>query len=1798
MTRQSSSDIAIVGMALRLPGAAGLGPFWANMAEGRSAIRRLGEAELLANGETPERIARPDYVPFAAPLEGYDLFDAGFFGLSPREAAIMDPQHRLFLEVAWEALENAGHPPEGLGGPVGVFAGSGAPVYFWENVLTNPGLLAESGRFHLQHTGNEQDVLATRLSHVLDLRGPSVALQTACSSGLVAAHFAARSLMAGDCDLALAGAVSIPLPQGRGYLHRDGDVLSPDGACRSFDRRASGTVYGAGAAVVALRRLADAEAEGDHIWAVLKGSAINNDGGAKPGFFAPSPRGQAEVIRAALADARVAAESIGYVEAHGSGTLRGDGIELEGLTAAFGDVPGPVWLGTAKPNVGHLDAAAGAVGLVRAALALHAGKIPPIPGAEPRDELAEGPFRLAEALTDWPEGRRRAGVTALGVGGTNAHAVLEEAPARPAAPEVSGLRPIVLSARSPAALGEAAARLARHLAAEPGLPLADVSFTLARGRRAFEHRRVLVAGSTAEAATLLASGDRERVASEVARPGGARPVFLFPGGGSQRVAMGRELMAAEPVFAEWMERGLALLPEEARTVWADGPEAELERPALQLPLLFVVDHALAQLWLAEGVTPAALVGHSIGENVAAVLADVMPFETGLALTLLHGRAMERDAPGAMLSVALSAPALEERLAAHPQIDIAALNGAEMTVAAGPAEVIAALAEELEAEGIPSRLVPMRGAAHSRRLAGAEAEVAALLEGVRLNPPSIPIVSTATGRPLSDAEATDPGHWARQLRAPVRFHEALGVLAEDPAHVFLQIGPGRALAQLALHHPAIGPGRVAPSLPAPGSEVAEPVAFRTALARLWAMGGAVDLTAGAPGRRIPLPGYAWQHQRHFIAPGLPATSADPLLPLRAGAESHAWRPVWRLAYAPCEADLADLGALPRQTFLLFADEAGLAARLAARLRPAGHVVRLVHPGDTFAALDSGDFTLPAERGREGYDRLLAALKARGERPSRIGHFWLVTEGRGARPGSSFFHRVQEHGFWSLYHLGEALAEAGAEAAGTPHLLTVTTGAAAAPGEALAEPEKATIFGPARTLPRELPVTSTTLDIALPRRRFGDRFGRRNWEALETQLLEELFAEPGNAEAIRRGTDRWERHWRPAPLPAEGAALTGHVLVTGGLGGAGRGLAAALVAEGKAKVTLLTRRPLPPRARWDEILRTLPPGDPLAGRLKAALALEEAGGTHQILSADVAHLEDMRAAVAKAEAAFGPVTVLIHAAGSLEGAETAARSPLHAEAVLAPKLHGGEVLRALFPPGRLERLVFFGAAAGLVGPAGTADTAAANAYLDALAQSAVFGETKVTALDWGPLAAEAPAPAGPLTPGEARRRHLQAQGLTAAEAAALALRALAGGEAQLALTSVPLPALRAAAMAAPAEAPALPPLSGFDRPALAEPFAAPEGPVEERLAGLWRDILGLDTVGAEDSFFDLGGHSLLAVQLFARIRETFGPALGLSTLFEAPTIRALARTIAAAAPTARAPVVAPAPRFTHLVPMSEGVTGPKAPLFLVAGMFGNLLNLRHLAQLLGSERPVHGLQARGLMGEEAPHETFEEAAAAMIAEIRAVQPRGPYLLGGFSGGGITAWEIAAQLEAAGEEVAVLALLDTALPQRAPLTRADRARIQLLELKRHGALYPARWAARRIAWEIAKRRPRADPGPGFHNAAIEAAFLRAAAAYRVPVRRGPATLFRPPLSGRWQVAPGRLVNHERAYVTEDNGWRAFAPQLEVLEVPGDHDSMVLEPNVRVLAARLARVIAAAEAPAAAVEPAAPDARARRWPHEEAAE
>ncbi len=879
-------EIAIVGMAGRFPGARSVAELWTNLCEGVESIRPFSDEELLAEHIPAEELARPGVVKAGAILDDVECFDAEFFGLSKREAEILDPQQRHFLECAWEALESAGCVPSRYRGSIGVFAGASANTYLLSNLFTRRDLVAQLGSYQIL-LASDKDFLATRVSYKLNLTGPSFTLQTACSTSLVATHVACQSLLNGECDVALAGGVSISVPHKAPYFHQEGGILSPDGHCRAFDADARGTVPGNGVGIVVLKRLSDALADRDHVIAVIKGSAINNDGSSKVGFTAPGLRGQTRVLREALGVANVDPDSIGYIECHGTGTPLGDPNELEALNAAYGgaDAARGCAIGSLKPNIGHLDAAAGVTGLIKAALSVEHGVVTPtvhFRQPNPRFDFDRSPFHVSAQLGPWPrpEGPRRAAVSSFGIGGTNAHMILEQAPARVPGAGARTAQLLPVSARTPAALAHALERVAGALEADPALDLADVAFTLQTGREAFAFRRAVAADDRDSAIAALRSAAAEAPGDQRAPDVAPELVFMFPGQGTQYVHMGAELYRDAPTFRQEVDTCAEVLrahlggEDLRRLLWprdaAESARADelLHQTRYTQPALFVIEYALARLWMSWGIVPRVLTGHSVGEYVAACLAGVFTLADGLALIAARGRLIQSLPAGAMLAVFASEAQL--RAALPEGVTIASVNGRAQCVVAGRAEALAAFETVLTARGTTCRALRTSHAFHSPMMEPILAAFRAELDHISLQPPAIRCLSNVTGTWLTDADATDPGYWVRHLREAVRFGDGLETLRDAVPRVLVEVGPGRALGQLARRgfEGGSAPAAILASMRDAGDAPADLKVMLSALGRLWSAGVAVDWDAARGANapyRVSLPTYPFERRRYWIEP---------------------------------------------------------------------------------------------------------------------------------------------------------------------------------------------------------------------------------------------------------------------------------------------------------------------------------------------------------------------------------------------------------------------------------------------------------------------------------------------------------------------------------------------------------------------------------------------------------------------------------------------------------------------------------------------------------------------------------------------------------------------------------------------------------------------------------------------------------------------------------------------------------------------------------------------------------------------
>ncbi len=1488
--------IAVTGMAGRFAGSDDVDTLWNDLCAGRSGIRRFSRDELIARGVPAEQVDHPDYVRAGAQFDGIELFDAAFFDFTPREAEVCGPQQRMLLECAHRALEDAGCAVDKLAGRVGTFVGVGQSNYLFMNLASNPELAQTIGARTVQF-GNDNTFAATQIAYRLNLQGPAISVATACSTSLVAIHLARKSLLDFECDVAIAGGAQVSVEHDCGYWYHEGGIHSPDGHCRTFDVDAAGTVSGNGVGVVVLRRLQDALADGDRIVAVLRASALCNDGNDKVGYSAPSVRGQAVAIAEAQAMAGVHPDEVGYIEAHGTATPLGDPIEIAALTEAFRlqtERRGYCPIGSLKSNLGHMGAGAGVAAFIKTALSIHHGRIPPslhFTRANPALQLERSPFFVNTELRDWDTAaaRRIAGVSSFGMGGTNAHAILSGFCEQPTTPALRKLQPILLSAKSESALLEAQRTLAAHLVRNPDYELADIAYSLAVGRRDHEWRRAFVVDSREALIDACQTPTAQR------KTGAAGVVFMFPGQGAQHPGMAQRCHEDEPVFRRALDHCASLLKpfgiEPRAWLTADADAAALEHTVNAQPVLFAVEYAYAQLWLSWGLRPVAMIGHSLGEYVAATLAGVFELEAALALVCLRGRLMQSMAAGAMLAVSAPVSLLADVMA--EDCELAAVNTGQACVLSGSRERLQLVADVLESRGIGSRWLAARHAFHSMAMEPMLAEFREQVRRAAPRPPTQPIVSNVTGSYLTAAEACDPEYWALQVRRTVRFADGIATLCGTDNYHFLEVGPGQVLSGMVRQIPAAA-GRVTASAPHAGSPADDLRVLLAAAAELWATGQSLSSRALFPEqtrRKVALPGHPLQRRRHWIEPKIenPAAQRLPSRPqasaLPAPAQLHA--PSWR------QLPLCGRVGEGSTAWIVLADDDELSQQVVSRLRARGVALRVLRRAAPALRprTDTADEFIDLEQTQPFGDLDVAGITAE----ARVVHVVALWRCRD-RSTHDAMQQLADYGF-PLLRLLEALAPALAGRA--LRISAIGRGCYAVQNGEAVEPASAAAWAALRIASHEGAETrSCHIDI-------GASPGSASSQA-DAVIAEHLAGLPEPLVAWRGGR-RHVREFLPVQAPAvdadavdagltPGLLAEGAVwLITGGLGGAGLVLARHLAERCRARLVLVGRTPVPARQEWNAWLATQPASHRTSRTINALREIEALGGEILVLAADVSSRASIGYVAERVRAQFGRVDGIIHAAGvadmhTLHGlqAEVLQRG---ASAKVAALAH----LHAAFGDG-LRCMLLCSSQNAFKGGIGKYSYCAANAYLDAWAEA--HAETvpyQVTSMNWCSWR-EVGMALGPN--GDALDERRLRESISNAEAVALFEQALVLALPRLVVSRLPLTTvlqefdeLQQAQLAAMLEQ-ADRRSAGDHRAALSSEYAAPDTLVERQLCAIWTEVLGVDPVGVNDNFFELGGSSLLLTQVSLRVKQQLAAGISLQGLFSALTVREQAAQVIAA------------------------------------------------------------------------------------------------------------------------------------------------------------------------------------------------------------------------------------------------------------------------------------------------------------------
>ncbi len=1546
------SALAIIGMAGRFSGAHDLTSFWQNLAGGVKSIRFFSDEELLASGVSPELLTQPNFVKAGSLLENVDRFDASFFGYTPREAELMDPQHRFFLECAWEAMEDAGYNTEEERGLIGIFAGASTSSYLIRNLYAHPGFLESVGILQAS-IGSECDALTSTISYKLNLKGPSVTVQTFCSTSLVAVHMAAQSLLNYECDMALAGGVAIEVPHTGGYMYSEGGIASPDGECRTFDANARGSVMGNGAGIVLLKRLGDALEDGDHIYSVIRGSAVNNDGSHRVSITAPGLDGQSEVIAEALGNAGVPAESISYIEAHGTATELGDEVEMAAMMKAFETQTEKTQfcaIGSIKPNVGHLDRAAGVTGLIKTTLSLYNKQLPPSLNFTHTNDginLEQSPFYVNTSLQDWPETDqpRRAGVNSFGLGGTNAHIILEETPQQEASSSSRPRQLLLLSAKSETALLQARTNLATYLQNHPEVPLADIAYTLQVGRNLFPHRCALLCRDHEEAIKALAEPTSTSVQSlrEVFRD---RPVaFLFPGLGEQYAGMAQELYRQESIFRETVDQccislkallhidlreTLSLSTSEQQTEThtsgktgaqqtnlrallgregekSTGMSAQLKKTEIAQPAIFVIEYALGRLLMHWGIQPQAMLGYSVGEYVAACLAGVIEQEDALTLVAKRARMIQQQPGGTMLAVALSEREIQPYI--NDQISLAVINAPRTCVLAGPYPAIAALETQLADRDIVCRRVETSHAFHSTMLNSLQEELTALVSTLPLHAPRIPYLSDVTGTWITDEQATDPAYWAQHMCQTVRFADGIEQLLHKKDMLLLEVGPGQALCSFVRQHPACERERMSlamstqPALYERGSSYSF---LLNTLGKLWLNGVSLDwkgFYSDEERRRVSLPTYPFERQRFWINPptqeqqandATTATkqTAGPNDDLERLTDLKDWFSVPSWKQVPLVTDYRSSSLLDTpQCWLIFLDAHDLGKQIAHLLEEQGQHVIYVRPGQSFARLNTNTYTLRPNI-RADYDMLLTGLVNQKRLPSQVVHLWTLDAHEQAMETAE----TLQYGFESLIALAQALGDQTPEHC---QITIITSEAQDVLGNEQLDPAIATITGPCRVIPQEyVSLSCRNIDILQAGR------GSQQNASLANRLFAELCYETGDTMVALRGDKRWAQHFEPVVLTEQQQKPSrlrqeGVYLITGGLGGIALAMAEHLAQKYQAKIALTTRQALPERTEWARILSTEGETSGLGRKIRQVQALEALGASVLILQADVTDKTQMCSAIEQTIATFGALHGVLHAAGVPGSGLIQLKTAEQSAQILAPKIQGTIALERALRDRKLDFLVLFSSMTSVTGGGpGQIDYCAANAFLDTYAhQTSQHGMT--VSIDWGEWqwnGWETALSGYNIEAQEYFRAHRQQFGISFAEGAEALERILSTNLPQVVVSTQDFQIVAERSKQFTAAAVLQHTLESrqgretHPRPTLVSSYVAPHSELERKITAIWEDLLGVAPIGIDDSFFELGGNSLSGIDLIVRLKKVLdAQTLAAHVIYEAPTVSSLARYI---------------------------------------------------------------------------------------------------------------------------------------------------------------------------------------------------------------------------------------------------------------------------------------------------------------------
>ncbi len=1468
-------EIAIVGMAGRFPGSRNVKELWKNLCEGKNLISYFSDEELLENGVPEEHLKDPNYVKARGIIEDVDKFDAELFGFYPKEIENLDPQQRLFLECTWEALEDAGYCPDNIEGLTGVFGGIGMNTYVLQFLKSNPDLTtsAEAYQFSI---GNEKDFLTTRISYKLNLKGPSFDLQTACSTSLVATHIACMNLQNYQCDMAIAGGATISLPQKNGYHYQEGMILSPDGVCRPFDKDAGGTVASNGVGIVVLKRLEDAINDKDDIYAIIKGSAYNNDGAVKVGYTAPGVNGQTEVITAAYSSAEVPMSSIGYIETHGTGTSLGDPIEIEALSQAFnqdGNKKQYCAIGSVKSNLGHLDTAAGVTGLIKAALSVYYGLIPPsinYRNPNPKINFTDSPFYVNTKLKEWKDENnkpRRAGVSSFGIGGTNVHVVLEQAPKIETKTNTDDYQIIPFSAKTKNSLNNIINKFTEYLIDNENKNFNSLAYTLQKGRKEFENRAFVVAKNNDDLKKSLSGKNNN---SLIINNGGVSEnpsvVFMFSGQGSQYVNMCKQLYETEKRFGKYADECFEVLKTEHNINLKEiiYPEINNEAAAEKLkqteytqPALFVMEYSLAKMFIDYGIIPEKMLGHSIGEFTASCISGVMDLKDALKLVAVRGTLMQKLEKGSMLSVTLSEKELKEIL--PDDLDIAVINANELCVVSGTTEKINDFEKLLNEKQISSAFLHTSHAFHSSMMEPVLNEFKSVVENINLNPPVIPYLSNVTGNFITDEEATNPNYYVNHLRYTVRFADNITNLLKDKNNILVEVGPGSTLASLAkLNHYAKG-RTIINSVRHPRQSLPDNEVLLNAFGSLWLSGVKINwekFHEEIPGR-IHLPTYAFDKKRFWLNVKQKKNYR------RSSGNLNNW--FYELSWKRKTIGGSNNN-IKESIVLLFDNKNNSFANLFEEL---GIKTITVSKGEGYQKINDNEFII-SNLSEEDYKNLFEDLQKQNALPDRIIHTWNIF-GNG-NDGQNNFNASLNNGFFSLINIAKAINNV--EIKNAINIDIITSNIFDVTGQEELSPQKAMLLGAAKVIQQEIKnIFTRVIDIDATKN--------------ISRIIPEIFSNTNEHIVAYRKNYRWLQIFENLELNNETdnslLKKQGVYVITGGLGRIGLVFAEYLAKEYNAKIVLLDRFVLPEESNWEEYLKSHSEEDNLYPRIKKLLEIKkEASGLH-VINSDVSDENSLKSAIDSTLECFGKINGIIHAAGLVGDGAVKLINDINKnnfEEQLAAKVNGTINLSKLAKDFVPDFILFQSSLASILGGLGFASYSAVNNFIDTFVvqQSSGKNKTKWITVNWDAW----------------KFNETQQKGITPEKGMKILEKILNVNSPNQIIVSVDdIHKSIDKWLLKNSEEENVENETGengyHERPELDTEYIEASTDLEKEILTEWQKLLGIEKIGVNDNFFDLGGDSLIGTQLVSGMRNKFKVDIPLVAVFENATIRGIANLI---------------------------------------------------------------------------------------------------------------------------------------------------------------------------------------------------------------------------------------------------------------------------------------------------------------------